>query len=144
MWIDRILNSPTRNAIELTARFAEERHAVLAENAANLDTPDYHAKRLDVESFQSALSASLEQARRSGRALTLRGDRQFQADRDGRIRVKPTVEPAQNVLFHDGTNARLETLMTDVQDNAASYDLAINLLRSRFETLMTAIRGRTT
>jgi flagellar basal body rod protein FlgB len=63
---------------------------------------------------------------------------------NGKVTVKPAIEPAANVLFHDGTNARLETLMTDVQDNAMNYDLMINLLKGRFNTLLTAIRGRAT
>lgn len=142
MWIDRILHSPARQAVEFAAKFAERRHGVLAENVANLDTPDYHMKRLDPESFHAALRDSLGKAR-PGEDLRLRG-RSVSSTPDGRVNVKPAIEPAANVLFHDGTNARLETLMTDVQDNAQTYSLMTNLLRGRFSTLLAAIRGRTT
>ncbi len=53
-------------------------------------------------------------------------------------------EPAPNLLFHDGTNARLEELMADTAENSLSYELAMNLLRGRFEGLLRAIRGRVT
>jgi len=56
--------------------------------------------------------------------------------------VKPTVNPAPNLLFHDGTNARLEALAGDVMSNALDYQLTTNLLRGSYETLLSAIRGR--
>ena len=54
----------------------------------------------------------------------------------------PVEEPAQNVLFHDGTNARLESLLGDVQKNAMMYNLAMTTLKGKFDGLMHAIRGR--
>ena len=145
MWIERLTNSPLTHAIELTARFAEERHKVLAENVANIDTPGYHTKRLDPDVFQRALGEALNRARASGdRRLELRGDAQVWSMPDGRLVTKPVVEPAPNILFHDGRNASLEHLMTAVQENALRYSLAVKLLSQRFGALLTAIRGRAT
>jgi flagellar basal-body rod protein FlgB len=145
MWIERLTNSPITHAVELTARFAEERHKVLAENVANIDTPDYHSKRLDPDTFQVALRDALEQAQSSGqRRLDLRGNAQVWTTPGGQLEVRPTTEPADNILFHDGRNAGLETLMTDVQKNALDYTLATRLLNKRFDGLLTAIRGRVT
>ncbi len=144
-WIDRILNSPTRQALEWSARFAEERHQVLAENVANIDTPDYQSKRLDPAAFHKALAGALESEGRGGHkepALKLRGTRQISTDAAGTLVATPVHEPPENVLFHDGTNARLEGLMTDVQENAMSYELSLNMLKSKFESLLSAIRGR--
>jgi flagellar basal-body rod protein FlgB len=143
MWIERLTNSPLTHALELTARFAEERHKVLAENVANIDTPDYHTKRLDPDVFQTALREALERADAGGRQrLELRGDAQVWTTPAGRLEVEPVVEPAENILFHDGGNASLEKLMTAVQDNALTYGLATRLLDKRFGGLLAAIRGR--
>ena len=143
MWVNRLLESRPRQALELAAKFAEERHKVLAENAANIDVPDYHAKRLDGASFQRALSRAIDDSQRAGReALNLRGEAQVSTDSGGKLRARPKREPAQNVLFHDGTNARLETLAADAQENALSYQMAMNLLKSQFNDLLTAIRGK--
>lgn len=142
MWIDRLLNSPTRSAIELAARYSEQRHQVLVENVANIDTPDYQSKRLDPQRFQAALRDALDASRRTGSRELVLNDQQVRTDRGGRLRVSPEVEPAENVLFHDGTNARFESLMTDVQENAMNYDLTTSMLKSRFDSLLTAIRGR--
>ena len=142
MWLDRVLASPTRSAIELAARYAERRHQVLVENVANIDTPDYQSKRLDPERFQAAIRDALESSKRTGASDLVLSDRQVRTGPNGRLRVSPDVEPAENVLFHDGTNARFESLMTEVQENAMSYDLTTSMLKSRFDTLLTAIRGR--
>ncbi len=145
MWTDRLTGSRTLHALELTAQFAERRHRVLAENLANIDTPNYQAQRLDPAAFQASLRGALDEARRqrTGR-LELRGNAQFATEPNGRVTVRPVREPAENVLFHDGTNAQVERLLTDVAQNSLSYELATNLLRGRYETLLRAIRGRVT
>lgn len=143
MWLDRLLASRTRTALELSARFAEERHRVLAENVANVDTPDYQARSLDSKAFTASLREALEGARAgNSQALELRGNAQFRQEPDGRLRVKPSTARAGNALFHDGTNANLDAMMGDVMSNALQYNLAMNLLRSRFNGMMSAIRGR--
>lgn len=143
MWIDRILASPTTRAVVLSASYAEQRHRVLAENVANIDTPDYHTKNLDPGAFQESLRTALERAEgANGARLELRGDAQVATSPGGTLEVHPVHEPAPNILFHDGTNARLEKLLTDVGDNALFYELSMNLLRGRYQTMLSAIRGR--
>jgi flagellar basal-body rod protein FlgB len=145
MWIDRLLSSRMTHAVELTARFAEERQRVLAENVASIDLPDYRSKRLDPRVFQSALREAFEASRKSGRqALELRGQAQVATDAKGRLRVQPAIEPAQNALFHDGTNAKVEELMSGAAENALLYGLATQVLGKRFDTLEMAVRGRVT
>jgi flagellar basal-body rod protein FlgB len=145
MWIERLTTSRTTHALELAARFAEERHKVLTENVANIDTPDYHTRRLDVGAFQTALKDALERSEGcEAQVLELRSQAQVSTTPEGRLTVKPERRPADNILFHDGRNASLERLMTAVQQNALDYNLATSLLRKRFDGLLTAIRGRTT
>lgn len=150
MWIDRIVTSSVTRGIELSARFIESRHRVLAENIANIDTPGYARKRLDPEAFQASLKEAMERVdalsparKRTGRALLdLRGNAQFATNLRGDIEVVPEVEPAENILFHDGTNARLETLMSEVAANALSHQFLMNQLHGRYDGVLKAIRGR--
>ncbi len=143
-WIDRLLANRTTHALELSAQFAEARHRVLAENAANVDTPDYVSQRLDADAFAGSLRTALDEAGKTNATrLELRGNAQFEHDDGGRLVVQPVEEPAQNVLFHDGTNAHLERLMGDVASNSLAYEMSTALLRGRFETMLRAIRGRT-
>lgn len=141
MWVDRLLDSRTLHALELTTRFAEERQRVLAENVANIDTPDYQGRTLDAREFRQTLRRALDQPEAGGR-LNLRGNAQVRTDGHGRLVVRPGLEPAANTLFHDGTNARMETLMADAAENGLLYNLTSSLLRARFESLNNAIRGR--
>ncbi len=144
MWIDRLVGDTATRSAELAANFAEQRHRVLAENVANVDTPDFHSRRLDAGAFQSQLAQAVDQACAAGDAeLELRGA-QVSTRRDGSLAVNPVEEPAANVLFHDGTNARLEGLLADVNENSLYYEMSMNLLRERFRGLLTAIRGRVT
>ncbi len=143
MWLDGILASRTTRAVELAAMFTEERHRVLAENIANIDTPDYRARQLDRSAFQKSLSEALKRSRDDRlQRLDLRGNAQFCGGPDGRVSVRPAVTSAPNVLFHDGTNARLETLMSEVTRNALDHQMALNLLQTRYGALLTAIRGK--
>ncbi len=146
MWLDRLLSTPTTQSLELSARFAELRQRVLAENLANVDTPGYQFKSLDVARFQNALHDALQASRRSPRplALNLRSGAEVRPRPGGGIDVTPSTEPADNVLFHDGTNTRIERLMTEINANALSYELATSLLRGKYESLLRAVRGRVT
>jgi len=145
MWVERLTSTRTLQALELAAQFAEQRQRVLAENIANIDTPDYHSRRLDPEVFQKALTTALAEAKARGTSrLNLRGDAQVSTGPQGELIVQPVEEPAANVLFHDGTNARLEHLVTQISENALSYELAMSLLRNRYSGLLDAIRGKVT
>lgn len=143
-WIDRIVNSRTTHALQLSAQFTEARHRVLAENIANIDTPDYHTKRLDPEQFRASLRTAVQKSQmQRTNTLDLRPTAQTATTPDGRLHTTPATEPAPNILFHDGGNAMLEKLMTAAQSNALEHRLSLNLLRGRFESLLRAIRGRT-
>lgn len=143
MWLDRALESRTATALALSAQYAEQRHQVLVENAANIDTPGYQTRRLDAGEFQGALRDALQRSReKSSAGLELRSSAQVTTDRAGRLAVHPVEQPAQNVLFHDGSNARLETLLGEVQKNALGYNMSLSMLKGKFERLLAAIRGR--
>lgn len=144
MWIDRLLSSKVTNGIELSARFAEERQRVLAVNVANIHTPDYQTRRLDLQSFQASLREALRMSSaKDGHRLKLRGNAQFSTTPSGMTEVRPAIDPAQNILFHDGTNSRIERMMSDAAKNALQYQFMTTLLGGRYDGLLNAIRGRT-
>jgi len=57
-----MFDSTSLPALEQTAIFTQRRHELLAGNLANLDTPDYRAKDLQVDRFQQALAESIDRA----------------------------------------------------------------------------------
>jgi flagellar basal-body rod protein FlgB len=58
----RMFDSTSLPALEQTAIFTQRRHELLAGNLANLDTPDYRARDLQVDQFQQALAESIQRA----------------------------------------------------------------------------------
>ena len=143
MFITGITDRGATPAIVATLAYAEGRQKVIAENVANWNNPDYTTKRLDPRAFQRALGKALED--RGGdvnKPFRVASTEQFRMGRGGALQLTPTAEPAENILFHDGTNMSIERQMADLAENAMTHELATTLLRGRYEGLRKAIRGR--
>ena len=143
MFLSEITNRGNIPVLEKLLAFAEARQTMLADNLANIDTPGYRIKQLDPKAFQAAMRRAIEE--RGGdprRALEIPETEQFHLDEQGHLVVTPVEEPSENILFHDRTNARIESLMTQVAENVMTYKLASQLLKNSFDGLKTAIRGQ--
>ncbi len=143
MFLQSVVSTPSIQMMDKMLAFTEARHQVLAENIANVDTPGYATRHLDPAAFQNALREALDESKASPeKGFALPSSRQFSVDEQGRLEVDPTVEPAGNLLFHDRTNIRIEEQMADLAENAMMHQLTSEMLRSRYEGLTKAIRGR--
>ncbi|MEK6675101.1 MAG: flagellar basal body rod protein FlgB [Planctomycetota bacterium] len=127
-------------ALTQTMAFNEARLKVIAENIANASTPNYRAKQLDVKGFQRALSRALED-REAGEPLMISNGQEVLTDDFGHLQVNPRLRPADNVLFHDGTNLSIEREMADLAETGLAHDVAGAFLRRSFDGLRKAIRG---
>ena len=143
MLLSSVVNSDTVVALEKLAAFTEDRHRVLLGNIANLDTPGYRPKDVDLPGFREALSEALARRTRTGEAsLKLEDGPGWQVDPSGHVEVRPVEVEPQNVLFHDGTNAQAERQMSELAKNSMVHQVALELLRGRYNGMMSAIRGR--
>jgi len=129
-----IFNTTTIPALEQTMTFAQRRHELLAGNVANLDTPDYRAKDLDIGDFQNALAESIHAAREPASQAVA------PATRDD-IYDGPRAATEQ-VVFHDGSDVSLEHQVTELAKNQHLHSLAITTMRSQFALLRAAIAER--
>jgi flagellar basal-body rod protein FlgB len=142
MFFDELLNRGVTPALTATLSYTESRHKMIAENVANIDTPGYKAKQLDVRAFQKALGEALDRRTNDSlQPLVLEG-REFRSDPTGALRVTPSLTPTDNVLFHDGTNLSLEREMADLAENSMTHQLTATLLGRKFDMLRKAIRGK--
>src|SRR5437016_9746461 len=131
MFIDRLLNQGNAPLLEQTLRFTAARHRLLAENVANVDTPNYRQKDLSVEKFQSMLSQRVAE-RDDAAPGTIRFDD-----------IEAEVEnPTRNILFHDGNNRSMEQLMSDSAKNALMHNMIVELLRKQFGAMEMALKER--
>ncbi len=143
MFISSITDRGATPALVATLAYTQARHRVIAENVANWGTPGYRTKRLDPQLFQEALGEALDERKKgAGRAFEVPSTAQFHTDSRGGLRLTPVTEPAENVLFHDGSNMSIERQMADLAENAMTHEMATTMLRGRFEGLRKAIRGR--
>ena len=123
-----VFNSSTIPALEQTISFAQKRHAVLAGNIANLDTPGYRARDLSTEDFQAALARAIDPESVSPGELPANA-------------ATPT-QAMQHLVFHDDSDVNLEHQVTQIAKNQHMHNTAIAIMRSQFSQLQVAISER--
>ena len=133
MFIERLLNQGSAPLLEQMIQFTAQRHKLIAEDIANVDTPGYRQKDLSVERFQQMLSQRAELRRRLPPGQVRFDDIQAEVD-----------HPARGILSHDGNNRSMEYLASDLAKNAMMHNLAIELLRKQYQTMEMALKERVT
>ncbi|MEX2219899.1 MAG: hypothetical protein WD749_14195 [Phycisphaerales bacterium] len=145
MFIGDVVNSGAIPSLELTLRFAGERHRLIAHNIANWTTPNFQPVDVSPAGFQRALSGAIERRREqpgggSGE-LSLHGSRELSRLPGGRLVLTPRT-PSAGILGHDRNNTEPERLVQDLAENYGVYRVASDLLRSRLQQLRDAIAER--
>ncbi len=142
MFISRIADGTTTPALVATMTFNEARLRTIAENVANSSTPGYRAKQLDTNAFQSALRQAFEnRGKEAQKPFIVNDGQQLRTDEFGSLHVTPSMAPAENVLFHDGTNMSIEKQMSDLAETAMSNEFVSTVLSGKYAGLRKAIRG---
>ena len=131
MFIDRLLNQGNAPLLEQTLRFTEARQRLMVENSANMDTPGYQMKDLDVGKFQQMLAERADE--RDHRP-------------PGSVGFSDINEEVQNphstLLFHDRNNRSMEQLMSDESKNALFHNVVVEILRKQYATMDMALKER--
>ncbi len=131
MFVDRLLNQGPGPVLEQMLQFTDARQQVIADNIANVDTPDYRQKDMSVDAFESMLRDRIDQQQSAGP-----GTVQFED-------IAEQVEhPRAGILFHDGNNRSMEQLMSDNAKNALMHNLVVELLRRQYQTMDMALKER--
>lgn len=142
--IDGVTNSDAIPVLERLLQFAGRRHKLIVNNIANLSTPDFRPQDLDVKEFQALLGEAVDRRRakygNSGGPLDLKGSSQIEFTKNGLV-VRPEAS-GENILFHDRNDRNLERIMQNLVENALTFRMAADFMRSRFDLINTAIRER--
>ncbi len=145
MFLGDLLNSGAAPALELTLRFAGQRHEILTHNIANLTTPGFVPRDVSVGAFREALARAIED-RREGPGRGAAGALEFPDT--GEIRASGatlTLEARsapEGVLFHDRGQRDIERLMADLAENTAAHRVAGELLRTHHAQITAALAER--
>jgi flagellar basal-body rod protein FlgB len=143
--IDGLTNTGALPALERMVQFSGQRHRLIANNIANLDTPGYRPVDVAPAEFQQAMAEAIDRKRAAGgpgagRGLAMSDTSRIEFHADG-LSLKP--EPVgAGMLFHDGNDRDLEAAMQDLVENFAAFRFAAQMIRHQFESLNTAIRER--
>ena len=145
--IHDLFQSGSLPVTEKLVQFTGARHRVLTHNIANLSTPHFRPRDLDPAAFQRQLADAVDgrrtRAERGGAAgvLRLRTTREVRERDGGGLEVSPRFAD-DNILYHDRNNRDLERTMQSLAENTLAHNAGLELLKSEFEMLKTAIRGR--
>ena len=142
MLISTLADRGPTPALVKTMAFAESRLRMIGENVANIHTPGYRAKQLDVKGFQRALREAINiKGDDPAKPLVVSHGLEVTTDKSGFLQVTPSKRPTDNILFHDGTNLSIEREMADLAETGMTHELAATMLRNYFDGLRRAIRG---
>jgi len=111
--------------IESVLSFANQRHALLLNNVANVDTPGYRAKDLPEKDFQKALEGAIAGRRSSAEPLEF-----------------VPVASGSGVTRNDGNDVAVDQEMAKLLKNAMTAQVFNRLLAAKFQMLGLSIRGR--
>ncbi len=142
MGIEGLFAKGTIPVLEKALAFHERRHALLAQNIANVSTPDYRPVDLDEGEFQSLLrQAAGKQQAEHPRRFTLGASEHFSMREDGALQARAEAI-REGQTRHDGNPFNVEREMVRLADNTLAYERAAQLLTGSYKLLEMAIRGR--
>lgn len=120
-------------------KLREQRTELLANNLANADTPGFKARDLD---FRGALAAATTASAPGTLTTTTHGTNigtagAIDAGGDSFLKYRTPLAPSL-----DGNTVDTQLEQAAFADNSVRYQATLNLLSSRFRSLMTAITGQ--
>lgn len=131
-------------ALEKMFLFSGQRQRLIAQNIANIDTPNYQGVDVDPRAFQNSLHQAIEHRRdRNGGAsgeLDISNANEVKMS-GGRMQLMPST-PIEGVLFQDRNQRDLESLMQDMIENATMFRVAGDLMRKNKALILGAISQR--
>ncbi|MEY4565570.1 MAG: Flagellar basal body rod protein FlgB [Planctomycetota bacterium] len=139
MW-SSLLGQSSINALTQTLQFTEKRHELISSNVANMDTPNYKTRDLDVDRFQNSLRQAIEEpAKTRTRSPGERSPGEITALDEVSDQWQKTRDVSKQVLFHDGHDISLEEQVTEAAKNQTMHFTAVALLKAQFRTMQMAI-----
>ncbi|MGV3467287.1 MAG: flagellar basal body rod protein FlgB [Heyndrickxia sp.] len=127
----KLFNNTFSN-VENALNYSSLRQKVIADNIANVDTPNYKAK--DV-SFGAMLSNSIDES--FSAKMTDQRHISFQS-----VSNNPAIITQQNVEYNDnGNSVDIDKEMSNLATNQIYYSALTDRINGMFSTLQTVIKG---
>jgi flagellar basal-body rod protein FlgB len=129
-----LVGSTATDALQQHLHLAQNRHRVLADNIANIDTPGYRMKDIDVKGFEEALGKAIQRSRKQNPNASRLSLPELDSEASSSAAAK-----LRGIVFHDDNDRSIEQLMVELQRNASRHSRAANLLRNQVNVLRLVI-----
>lgn len=144
---DRIVGSMPAGWLGEVVQFTQARHAVLAGNLANINTPGYRTRDLSVSDFQERMRELLASRNEAPSPTSPYLDNPMDptsrshstTNHDDLTKVRDTM---RNLVYHDRTDIDLEKQVAEVSKNQYLHQLAISVMTSQFQLLNSVVSER--
>ncbi len=129
--VGALFNDATYRSLGITLDAAAKRHAAIASNIANVNTPGY--QRVDLNAtFQTAMKQAMSDL-----------------DQKGKMSAPlPTpsisISSEQGLPRLDGNTVNMETEMVNLMQNQSTFDFAAQMTAKNLHMIRTAISGNVT
>jgi len=124
-----ISDIPILSMLRTRMQWHQERQRVLAENVANVDTPNYRPRDLAPLNFEHALqTASLALARTAANHIDADADGSSQFAEGGDQRFE--VRPRGNAVTHEDEMMKLASNQMDYDSAASVYTHSLSLIKT--------------
>jgi len=142
--IEGLFDTGSLPVLERVVQFTHARHRVLADNIANLSTPNFRPREMSVDGFQAALADAVDRRRAQTGGPNAPLEMKDTPDLNfGPSSITQKIDFADdNILFHDRNNRSLEHTMQALAENAMVHNAAIEMIKSEFGLLQTASQER--
>jgi flagellar basal-body rod protein FlgB len=124
--------SGTINNLQNSLNYSVLKQKTIAQNIANIDTPNYKAKEVSRPSFQSELNGAMKAHRTDSRHLEFTSG----------AKSNTSIISKQNSTYnHNGNSVDIDKEMTELAENQIYYNALIDRINGKFNTLKTVISG---
>lgn len=122
--------SPLMQMLETSMRYNAQRQATLAQNIANVDTPNYKAQDLKKPDFNAMVSGHMG----GGMSMTQTSSKHISGTLGGASAFAAMADDNTSEISPTGNNVGLEDQMAKVSDTGAQFSIASSLLK-KFESM---------
>ncbi len=142
-WIDRLLRSETLPVLEASMGFAQQRHLVLMNNIANIETPFYKRQDVAEGQFLGELRRAIEERRqRHGGDLQMNSTRDIRFEDGAYPRAMRIAGREWGPERHDENSVTVEKEMAELAKNALHMEILQRLFKQKLTTYRSALRER--
>lgn len=134
MGLFNIVGSTATDVLQQTMELAQERQRVLADDVANIDTPGFKMRDIDVGHFEKTLAKAINDNRRANPNNT-----RLQLPDPHSDGSKRAGSDLSGIVFHDANNRGVEQLMVELSQNQMKHSRAASVLRNQLNLIKAVI-----